>query len=82
MTDQIVSNPMIQWGFAGFAFTLLGIVVWLIRVLIGVLQENNRVIGRNTEVMAKANEQAAETFKLLIGIKDQLLQRPCLMEKK
>jgi hypothetical protein len=47
MTD-VLQNPIIQYAFAGMSVLLLGIICWLIRIVVEVLRENQRVISENT----------------------------------
>jgi len=74
-------SPYIQYGFAGFAFCMLAVIVWLIWQLLKVLKENNKVINANTTVIASVQGTAKETRELMIEIKDQLLSRPCLFKQ-
>ena len=80
MPDLSVMSPSMQYGFAGFAFLLLGVVVWMIKQLLKVLKDTNTVVGNNTQVMNSVHETAGETRELMIEVKDQLLSRPCLMQ--
>jgi len=83
MTDTLhVWSPWIQLGFAGFAFALLGVVVWLVRQLLRVLRDNTTVICGNTSAIESVNTTADETRDLMRDVRDQLLARPCLMSKR
>ena len=48
---SVIMSPLLQYGFAGFSIVLLGVLVWLIRELLSVLKENNRVIAENTQAI-------------------------------
>ena len=69
-------SPLIQYGFAGFSLILLGVLIWLIRELLGVLKENNKVISENTAAIRMVDKNTTDSFKIMVEIKDQLLQRP------
>ncbi len=74
-----VWSPLIQGGFAVFALLLLGINVWLVKQLLRVLKDNNRVIAGNSRAIESVALIATDTRMLMKDIRDQLLQRPCLM---
>lgn len=51
MMDKLsMMSPILQYGFGGFSFVLLGILVWLIRKMLKSSDANTAVIARNTEV--------------------------------
>ena len=77
-----VWSPLIQGGFAVFALLLLGINVWLVKQLLRVLKDNNRVIAGNSRAIEAVAMIATDTKVLMQDIRDQLLQRPCLMESE
>ena len=72
-------SPVIQYGFAGFAAILLIVVVWLIRQLLHVLQDSNKVIEGNTQALRDASMIAEHTRGIMSDVRDRLLERPCLM---
>ena len=72
--------PYIQLGFAGFAFLLVFVIVWLIRRLLAILDKTNQIIAGNTEAINRVHD-ATDTLKvLMVDIRDQLFQRPCLLQ--
>jgi cell division protein FtsB len=75
-----VWSPLIQGGFAVFALLLLGINFWLVKQLLRVLKDNNRVIAGNSRAIESVAAIATDTKALMQDIRDQLLRRPCLME--
>ena len=83
--DLTVMQPYVQWGFAGFCFVvfavLMTVIVWLIRNLLAVLKETNKVVAGNTEAISSVHTTADETKRLMGDIRDQLLSRPCLLPK-
>jgi len=75
-----VWSPLIQGGFAVFALLLLGINFWLVKQLLRVLKDNNRVIAGNSRAIEAVAMIATDTKCLMQDIRDQLLQRPCLIQ--
>ena len=75
-----VWSPLIQGGFAVFALLLLAINFWLVKQLLRVLKDNNRVIAGNSRAIESVAMIATDTRALMQEIRDQLLQRPCLMQ--
>jgi len=73
-----VMNPVMQWGFAGLSVILLIILVWLIRELLAVLKENNRVISTNTQAIQTVDGHAKNTLDIAVELKNELLKRPCI----
>ena len=80
MTNEtsVIMSPLIQYGFAGFSLILLGVLIWLIRELLLVLKENNRVIAENTQAIKSVDKNTTNTFAIMVEIKDELLKRPCI----
>ena len=75
---SVIMSPLIQYGFAGFSLILLVVLVWLIRELLSVLKENNRVIAENTNAIETVDKSTVNTFGIMVEIKDELLKRPCI----
>jgi len=75
---SVIMSPLIQYGFAGFSLILLAVLIWLIRELLSVLKENNRVIAENSQAIKSVDKSTKDTFGIMIEIKDQLLTRPCI----
>ena len=48
--NELVTQPIVQYGFLGFSAVLLGVVIWLIQKLLGVLKINrslhDKIISR------------------------------------
>jgi len=78
VNEQMLFSPAVQWGFAGFSFVLLGIIVWLVRHLLRVLHETNRVISENTAVMRTITASQSSLLELMRDVHDNLISRPCL----
>lgn len=83
MEQQAASlfSPMVQYGFAGFCFLLLGLVFWMIRKLLDIIVKNNEVIERNTSTIGNLLNQSKDELVILRSIHDKLLQRPCLVRE-
>jgi len=77
MQDTVLS-PIIQYGFAGFCAVLIAIIVWLIRRLLCVLEETNKIIARNTEAIADLNHSTADLLSLNRQVHDKLISHPCI----
>ena len=71
-------SPIIQYGFAGFCAVLLGIVVWLIKRLLTVLDETNKIIMKNTDAIAELNSATVDLLLLNRKVHDKLISRPCI----
>lgn len=75
-------SPIIQYGFAGFSLILLGVLIWLVRELLAVMKENNRVIAANTLAIAAVDKHSSDALDVVIEVKDKLLERPCMAKFK
>ena len=76
--DNLVTQPIVQYGFLGFSAVLLGVVIWLIKKLLGVLEANNRIIAANTEAIRNLTAQTCDLLALSRSVHDKLLARPCI----
>jgi len=81
-----VLTPAMQWGFAGFAVLLLGVIVGLIwrvivpmqRSLVSVLEQTNGTIERNTLAIRSLEDRTVELLTLGRNLSDEALKRPCI----
>ena len=80
METEVLLAPLAQHGFAGITAVLLAIQVWLIRRLLGVLEDNNAVIAENTAALRNLDNRANESVRLCGDIRDRLLERPCISQ--
>lgn len=71
-------SPAMQWGFAGFAMILLGILVWVLSRHWAIYTKTMEVISHNSTVIEKASAQQAESLGLLKDIHTMLLSRRCV----
>ena len=81
MTNWML-QPLVQYGFLGFSGVLLGIVVWLIRKLLGVLDANNRIIAANTEAIRDLSQMTHDLLKINRSLHDKVISRPCIASKE
>lgn len=77
-TQQILLSPIIQYGFAGFCVVLMGIIIWLIRNLLGVLKETTNVIATNSEAIRDVAKICTQICSIDVKNNELLLQRPCI----
>jgi hypothetical protein len=80
--EAAIFAPYIQLGFAGFAFLLVFVIVWLIRRLLAILEQTNGIIAGNTEAINRVHQASGEQKLLMQQIRDQLFQRPCLLQQE
>jgi hypothetical protein len=76
--DNLITQPIVQYGFLGFSAVLLGVVIWLIKRLLIVLDANNRVISANTEAIRDLMNMTSDLLKLNRSVHDKLISRPCI----
>lgn len=80
--DNIITQPIVQYGFLGFSAVLLGIVVWLIRKLLAVLEANNAIIAANTEAIRDLTGMTSDLLKLTRSLHDKMISRPCIAARE
>jgi len=73
-----IMAPLLQYGFAGMCVILIGIIIWLINRLLGILEKTNNIIAENTSAISQVGQQTSETFKVVIECKDKIISRPCI----
>ena len=81
MSDWMV-EPIVRYGFMGFSAVLLGLVIWLIRRLLAVLDANTRVIEANTSAIRDLTNMTSDLLKLNRSLHDKLISRPCIAQKE
>lgn len=79
---EILTNPTVQYGFAGMCAALLGIIVWLIQKLLDVIDKNNNVIAEHTKLLSSFSKTLTDTIDLQVELKDKLNTRPCIRGDK
>ncbi|MBI5725254.1 MAG: hypothetical protein HZA50_14945 [Planctomycetes bacterium] len=80
--DNIIMQPIVQYGFLGFSAVLLGIVVWLIRRLLELLDANNRIIAANTDAIRDLTNMTSDLLKLNRSLHDKIISRPCIAARE
>ena len=70
--------PIVQYGFLGFCAVLLGIVVWLIKCLLNVLDATNEIIAANTEAIKDLTCMTSDLVRLNRSLHDKIISRPCI----
>jgi len=75
MTDVVnIGTEFIQYGFAGFALLLLGVLCWVVRRVLELQAETTRVIERNTDSTRDVLQMIERQNVTLADIRDRLLQ--------
>ncbi|MBI5725020.1 MAG: hypothetical protein HZA50_13750 [Planctomycetes bacterium] len=80
--DNIITQPVVQYGFLGFSAVLLGVVVWLIRRLLELLHMNNHIIAANTEAIRDLTCMTSDLLKLNRSLHDKIISRPCIAARE
>jgi hypothetical protein len=75
--DLVNLAPILQWGFAGFALILLGVLVWLINKLLDVLHRTAGVIGHNTRASRDLASVVQQVSQTTADVRDRLLTWKC-----
>jgi len=71
-------DPVLQAGFAGLCVILIGLIAWLVRQLVNVLKENNRVISANTQAMTTLVAGQTRVEASVEALRDEMVRKPCL----
>ena len=79
-TSELLLQPVVQYGFLGFSVVLLGVVIWLIKRLLSVLDANNKIIAANTQAINDLTKMTGDLLKLNRSVHDKLLSRPCIAD--
>ena len=80
--NELVTQPIVQYGFLGFSAVLLGVVIWLIRKLLDVLAANNRIITANTEAIRDLTAMTRDLLALNRSVHGKIISRPCIAQGK
>jgi len=82
MTGIDLTQPLVQYGFLGFSAVLLGVVIWLIKKLLAVLEANTNVIQANTQAISDLTRMTSDLLKINRSLHDKLISRPCIAAKE
>lgn len=95
--DVALFHPVMQAGFAGMCFILLGALIWtqkrsanqsdlFVKHIIAVVERNTQVITANTSTMQQHEVRAVRDQKrqsdLLHKIDHNLATRPCVVQNQ
>jgi len=61
---DVLMDPIVKYGFAGFAAMLLGILVWIIRHLLAANRREAEVIAANTDALRCLKDAMRDVLKL------------------
>jgi hypothetical protein len=76
--ERVVIEPIVQYGFLGFCGVLLGVVIWLIKILLGVLKDNQSIVAANTDSNKALIDMVRDLLLLSRSVHDKLISRPCI----
>jgi len=79
--EQII-KVVVQFGFAGTTGVLLWMVYSLTQKLLSVLEDNNRVISKNTDTIRRMEITLTTETSLLQDTHDKIISRPCIASKE
>jgi hypothetical protein len=79
---ELLARPVIEYGFLGFSMVLLGIIVWLIRRLLVVLERNTEVVALNTSAINTLTTMTADLLVLNRSLHDKIISRPCIAQEE
>ena len=94
MPPNLLDQDYIQYGFAGFCFLLLCLIVWLLKQwvnmqgqLIEVINQSNKTQAKLIDSSQNVEREQHETKDMIVeverkidGINLKLVSRPCLKE--
>lgn len=82
---DISAGAFLQYGFASVSVVLFSILIWLIRALLNLQSETNKIIERNSNSIDKntlSNNRIIETQNKQSAnidlLKERLISRPCI----
>ena len=80
--DNLVTQPIVQYGFLGFSAVLLALVIWLIQKLLKALEASSAIIAANTGAIRNLTTHTCDLLRLNRSVHDKLLARPCIAQKE
>lgn len=78
MNSEILTEPVIEYGFAGLCAVQLTALIWLVAKLLEILRDTAEVIANNTAALKSLKEQEEVSTHLFSDLRDRILSRPCL----
>jgi len=76
--NEALIQPVVQYGFLGFSAVLLAVVVWLVRRMLAVLEQNNRVIEAMIDAVQRQTAATEELSRAHRELRDKIIARPCI----
>ncbi len=80
--EMNILEPVVQYGFLGFAVVLLGVVIWLIQKLLTVLDQTNKVIAANTEAIEDLATVTEDLVQANRSLHERVITRPCMVAQE
>jgi hypothetical protein len=87
--DMFPIEWVADYGFAGFSLILLGVIVWLVKKILGVIEHNNTVIASNTKAMqmllheiSNLRTEFSKHEETLSQLRDKVISRPCIATRE
>ncbi|MBN1460882.1 MAG: hypothetical protein JXA57_15220 [Armatimonadetes bacterium] len=80
--DEVIQNPVIQYGFAGMSLVLLGMLAWMFRVLVQVVKENTKAFTAFNAKVATELEILRDLQELNRALYNKIITRPCIARRE
>jgi len=77
-----LSIPLIQYGFAGFAFILLVVLIWCIKRLLDQSKDLAVIIDKNTTAINDLRLEVREDRSAMQALMGEIIRRPCIAKFK
>jgi len=69
---DVLMDPIVKYGFAGFAAILLAILIWMIRHLLAANRREAEVIAANTDALVRLTDTLRKVVEMEVEIRDRL----------
>lgn len=89
---SLLTDPVMQYGYAGFAIVLLGMLTWIIRESFRASRDtltssskSSRTATRSLQPTRRRSESTAGSKReidLIDDMREKLLARPCMMDRR
>lgn len=80
--SDLGGDIFLQYGFASVCVVLFAILIWLIKALLLLQKETNKVIQENTTTNRRIVELQERQTQNLDMLKEKLISRPCIAQKE
>lgn len=81
MASDAILDPLVQHGFLGLSAVLLGLLIWLVRKVLELLERTNTIIHENTQAIRSLDLRNSELLRVTGDLRDRLLSRPCIIDQ-